>query len=218
MASRDWFRCGKWDAATRDAFETRLARSRTPFHRAQYLYIQGVTLVETRKRREVSAGRTLLERVIEDYPDEHHQVAGAHYALANSYLREDRRSEAIEHLRLCLILEAGRHFSFRTELRLAEALLAGDPTDADLIEVGALLDESAANAFFHSERWRIAVALARAYAKRRNAGRAATHAREALALLADNTPKLPRHKNVGLIETDEGTVHEMQRLANPAED
>ena len=90
---------------------------------------------------------------------------------------------------------------------------SGEP--AEKLPLDTLLDESAAHVFFHSERWRIAVALARTYAKRGNAARAATHAEEALALLADNTPKLPRHKNVGLISTDAETVKEMQQLANP---
>jgi tetratricopeptide (TPR) repeat protein len=213
MAKDDWFRSEVWDKTTRAAFEARLARSRTPFHRAQYLAIQGSTLTATEKRREISAGRALLERVITDYPDEVLQVANAHSALADSYLREDRLSEAVEHLRLCLILESGRHFQHRAELRLSEVLLAGDPSETELVEVAALLNEAADQAFFHVEAWRIAVARARLRGKLGDAKGAARHAQEALALLADNTPKLPRHPDVGLIKADPDTVEEMQTLA-----
>jgi tetratricopeptide (TPR) repeat protein len=214
MANDDWFRCEVWDETTRDAFEARLACSRTPFHRAQYLKIQGATLTTTNKPREVAAGRALLGRVITDYPDEVLMVANAHFALADSYLRENRLSAAIDHLRLCLILESGRTFSQRADLRLAEALLADDPSDRTLGEVAGLLEEAADKAFFPVEAWRIAVARARLRAKQGDVRGAATHAQEALALLADNTPKLPRHPDVGLITADAETIKAMQELAS----
>ena len=115
MSDDGWYRSELWDETTRDAFEAKLARSRTPFHRAQYLKIQGTTLTATNKPREVEAGRALLERVIADYPEEVMMVANAHSALADSYLWDGGLSEAIEHLRLCLILEKGRHFDQRAD-------------------------------------------------------------------------------------------------------
>lgn len=214
MANDDWFRSETWSETTRAAFETRLARSRTEFHRAQYLRVQGLTLTETNRRREVSAGRALLERVITEYPGEVLEVAGAHSALADSFARENRPREAIEHFRACLALESGRNFKHRAELRLAEVLLAHDATDASLGEIAELLDEAANQAFFHSEAWRIAVARARLHAKQKDTVGAAAHAQHALALIANNSPKLARHPDVGLIETDRKTVKEMQKLAS----
>jgi predicted negative regulator of RcsB-dependent stress response len=208
----DWYRLETWDDSARQAFETRLSRSRTPFHRAQYLRIQGVTLASTGKRREVAAGRALLERVIEDFPDEVLEVAGAHYALAESFVDSNLRA-AIEQLRACLSFEHGRSFSHRTELRLAELLLEDDPTDATLEEVTDLLNTAESEAFFHVEAWRIAVARARLHSKQGDRDSAATQAKRALALLADNTPKLSRHQDVGLIEPDRKTVKEMRKLA-----
>jgi len=189
MSDDDWYRSEVWDETTRHAFEARLARSRTPFQRAQYLKIQGATLTATNKPREVEAGRALLARVIADYPDEVMMVANAHSALADSYLQDGGLSQAVEHLRLCLILEKGRHFEHRADLRLAEVLIACNPSEAELDEAAALLDEAGERVF------------------------PAAHAREALALLADNTPKLTRHPEVGLIRTDAETVNEMERLA-----
>lgn len=213
VTNKDWFRSETWDQPTRAAFESKLARSRAPSRRAQYLRIQGLTLIETNQHQQLDAGRALLQRVITDYPDQLLEVAGAHAALADSYLREQRVSEAIAHLRVCLILESGRSFGHKAELLLAEALLAHDPTDSELGEVATLLDQSANKAFFHSEVWRIAVARARRCDKLGDAEGAGAHASEALALLADNTPKLPRHPSIGLIRTDAQTIDEMQQLA-----
>jgi hypothetical protein len=148
MAREDWYRSETWDESTRAAFESRLARSRTPFHRAQYLRIQGVTLTATGKRREVNAGRGLLERVIADFPDEVMEVAGAHFALGESLLGDNCVDDAIPHFRVGLIVESGRHFSQGTELRLAEALLAKSPSVESLNEVAQLLDEAAGRVSF----------------------------------------------------------------------
>jgi hypothetical protein len=213
MARDDWFRSENWDQPTREAFEARLARSRAPSQRAQYLRIQGATLVATNKLREVVAGRTLLDRVIADYPDELLEVAGAHFALAESLLGEHQPDEGIPHLRICLILESGRSFKHGTELILAEALLANDPTSESLDEVERLLDEAASDSFFRSEGWRVAVARARLHAWRGDARAAAREAQLALTLLADNTPTLSRHPEDGLINADQTTVQEMQKLA-----
>jgi predicted nucleic acid-binding protein len=213
MAHDDWFRSDTWDKPTRQAFEATLARARTPFQRAQYLRIQGVTLVATNKRREVIAGRTLLDRVIADYPDELLEVAGAHFALAESLLGDNQPNEGIRHLRICLILESGRSFKHGTELTLAEALLANDSTSESLDEAEHLLDKAAGNSFFRSEAWRVTVARARLHAQRGDAQAAATQAEHALALLADNTPTLSRHPDVGLITANQTTVNEMRKLA-----
>ncbi|HET8652368.1 MAG TPA: hypothetical protein VFM13_07330 [Gaiellaceae bacterium] len=214
MSRDDWYRSETWDDSAREAFEARLARSRTAFHRAQYLRIQGVTLTGTNKRREVAAGRALLERVIADFPGEVLEVAGAHSALADSFLDSNPRA-AVEHLRACLALEQeqGRSFNHRAELRLAEILLKNDPTPTSLEEVTDLLDAAEPQAFFQVEAWRIAVARARLYSKQGDTPGAAAQAKRALALLADNTPKLPRHPDVGLIDPDRRTVKEMRKLA-----
>jgi len=208
----DWYRSETWDDSTQEAFEARLSRSRTAFHRAQYLRIQGLTLTVTNRRRETAAGRALLDRVITDFPGEVMEVAGAHYALAQSFIESDPRA-AIQHLRACLALEQGRSFSHRTELVLAETLLEDDPTEGTLEEVADLLNTAESEAFFHVEAWRIAVARARLYSKQGDTLGAATQARRALDLLADNTPKLRRHPDVGLIEPDRKTVKEMRKLA-----
>ena len=217
MVSRDdWYRSEMWDDSMREAFEARLSRSRTTFHRAQYLRIQGLTLTATKKRREVEAGRALLARVIADFPCEVMEVAGAHSALADSLLDSNPRA-AIEHLRACLVLEENQSFSHRPELPLAEGLLENDPTDRTLEEVADLLNTAESEAFFHVDEWRIAVARARLHSKRGDTVGAQTQARRALALLADNTPKLPRHQDIGLIKPDRKTVREMRKLAsNPA--
>jgi hypothetical protein len=212
MGRDDWFRSESWDAAAQELFAAKLARSRTPFHRAQYLRIQGLTLVETRDRRRVEAGRELLERVLAEYPDEVMEVAGAHFALGESFVHGRDHERAVAHLRTCLDLETGRHFRHGTELLLAETLIAVDD-GSQLDEASQLLDASERHAVFGSEFWRIEVARARLLARAADRTRAADHARSALELLEPDKPAFPRHPTVGLIEADKATIKEMRRLS-----
>lgn len=212
MSRDDWYRSESWDDAARALFETKLARARGGFYRAQYLRIQGQTLVETRQRTRVDAGRELLHRVIEEYPHEEMEVAGAHYALGQSLFREGRYGDAIEHLLACLQLEAGANFKHRTELLLAETLVeCGAKASYD--EAWQLLNTSAEEAVFGSEFWRIEVARARLLARTGDLTRASAHARNALELLENDTPTFSRHPTVGLIDADKPTIREMRRLA-----
>ena len=214
MGRHDWYRSESWSAQEQELFETKLARSRTPFNRAQYRRIQGLTLVETRDRRRVDVGRELLRRVIAEYPDEVIEVAGAHYKLGDSFAEDGDYDEAIAHLRNCLELESGRSFSHNTELRLAETLV-GPREISSFDEAWQLLDAAEREALFGSQFWRIEVARARVLELSADPTRAAEHARTALELLDDDAPAFPRHPTVGLIEADEATVREMRRMATP---
>jgi tetratricopeptide (TPR) repeat protein len=194
-------------------FEAKLARTRSGFNRAQYLRIQGLTLVETGDRRRVEAGRQLLQRVIDEHPNEPLEVAGAHYALAQSFVRDGLHDEAMGRLRTCLALEAGANFKHGSELLLAEALIERDSESA-FEEAWDLLNAWAEEAVFNSDFWRIEVARARLLARAGDRAKASTHARNALELFERDEPTFSRHPTVGRIHADKATVREMRRLAN----
>jgi tetratricopeptide (TPR) repeat protein len=210
-SAADWFRSNAWDAAARELFETKLNRTRSS--RAQYLRIKGLALIDVSDPERVEAGRQLLRRVIEEHADDALQVAGAHYALGDSFAREGRYDEAAEHLHACLALEASRSFSHRTELRLAETLIENHATES-YDEACELLNVSAQQRMlFNGVAWRIEVARARLLVGEGQEARAAAHARNALALLEHNDHQLPRHPDVGQIHADPCTLREMKRLA-----
>jgi hypothetical protein len=50
MSPGDWFRQTTWSAGQAASFFQRLERSRSPFHRAQYLRVQAVTLANSGER------------------------------------------------------------------------------------------------------------------------------------------------------------------------
>jgi hypothetical protein len=208
----DWFRADAWDDAAQQLFEAKLARARTS--RSQYLRIKGLVLLETRDPARIEAGRVLSQRVIEEHPDDLLQTSGAHYALGDSFARESRFTEAQEHLRACLAIEASWNVKHNTELRLAEVLIdAGSP--AGLVEAWELLDVAAGQRSpFQVIAWRIEVARARVRDRQSDRAGAAGHARAALDLLARNESRFPRHPGVGVIEPDRDTLRELRALAS----
>jgi uncharacterized protein HemY len=207
----DWFRSDAWDAQARELFDTKLARARSG--RVQYLRIKGLMLTHADDSARVASGRQLLQRVIDEHPEDGQEVSGAHYALGDSFAREGRRPEAEQHLRACLALEPKVHVFHNTELRLAEVLIDGDVPSLD--EAWELLNVASTpqGVLFHNIAWRVQIARARLRARQGDRRAAATHARNALAVLDHNEPQFSRHPDVGLIIPDRQIVRELKRLA-----
>jgi uncharacterized protein HemY len=207
----DWFRSDAWDAQARELFETKLARARSG--RAQYLRIKGLALTHTDDPERIQAGRQLLQRVIDEHPEDRLEVSSAHYDLGDSLARHGCYAEAEEHLRACLSLEATVNARHDTELRLAEVLIDGHTRSLD--EAWELLNVAGnpRGVLFHAIAWRVEIARARLRARQDDRPAAAMHARNALALLDHNEPQFSRHPNVGLILPDDRTISELKRLA-----
>jgi tetratricopeptide (TPR) repeat protein len=208
----DWFRSPGWDEANQQLFEEKLSQARTI--RPQYMRIKALSLLGTGDKRRVAAGRDLLHRLMEEHPDDIFGVSGAHYALGDSFAKEGRHREAIGYLRECLKLEREGGPKHRTELRLAEVLIAA-PESPDFDEVWELLGATGADGglVFNSDVWRIEVGRARLLVRQGDEEAAGEHARRALDVLARNEPQLPRHPTVGRIHADRKTVREMKRLS-----
>jgi tetratricopeptide (TPR) repeat protein len=207
----DWFRSKDWGTPSQELFEAKLARAR-PASRAQYIRLKALALLEAEERSRVLAGRQLLRRVIADYGDDDRQVASAHFALGESLARDGKLDEAESHLRACLALEATGSFSHRTELRLAELLIArGGPSALD--EAWELLNMTAGSGeLFNNVIWDLEVARARLLVQAGEKHAATAHAAKALGLVGKQ-PQLPRHPTVGLVVPDRGTLREMTKLA-----
>jgi hypothetical protein len=69
MADTQWFRRATWTDVDRRKFDARLQRSRTDFHKAQYLRIQAHHLEHDAIPPQVSAALELLDRLLREYPD-----------------------------------------------------------------------------------------------------------------------------------------------------
>ncbi len=211
-SSDDWFRSDSWDDSAQALFWAKLNRARSS--RSQYLRIKGLSLLHTNDPARIEAGRMLSQQVLDGYPDDLLQTSSAHYALGESFADECRFDMAKEHLRACLAIEATVSVRHGTELRLAEVLIQ-ESADGSRAEVLDLLDAAASqHSPFPATAWRIQVARARVYERTGDPIRAASHASEALGLLASNDSPFPRHPGVGVIRPDQQTLNELRRIAS----
>lgn len=104
MSDRDWFRCTTWSTEHEARFIGRLARAR-PQSRAQYLRIQGVTLVESMDPGAVRAGERLLRQVLTDYPDAVSEAVSVWASLGALCERRGQLDDALEMYRLGRLAE-----------------------------------------------------------------------------------------------------------------
>ena len=210
---QDWYRVTHWDAETNNEFERRLARSRS-WNRAQYLRIQAVTLWQAGR---TDIAKTLLQRVLQEHPDDELEAAAATEHLAQVAIEEDDAEQAEVHLRSLLSSWPDLNGTTGTaEVLLADLLSQQSSSRAhqealDLLE--HFLDRE------HGIRWSavmfqwhlVRIRLAELRGEREVAAR---HAADALEL-AGAGPQLTHHRDLGLVRSDEVTVQRLRRLAGP---
>jgi hypothetical protein len=217
-AAPDWFRSPTWDAQIAANFEARLGRAHKE-RRAQYLRIQASHLLESPDPAVREMGRTLLRRVVAEYPDDF-EVKFATEQLGDSLAKEGRLEEA-EHvlretLRLCAASPTGTSGTSGTpELRLAEVILlrsdqSGLGEAADLLR--AVEPDVRQQSIMRDAVFRFLLASARV-AHRRGDPSARELAQDALAVAAEAKPSLPRHRDVGRPSATPAEVAELHRIA-----
>jgi len=95
VGREDWYRNTTWTPQTAEAFRARLRRSRTDFHKAQYLRIQGTILASETDPDATHAGIELLEEVLSTYPQEEHECLAAATDLGLAHARLGQADAAL---------------------------------------------------------------------------------------------------------------------------
>lgn len=98
MARDDWYRNSVWTEDIKADFFKRLNRSRTSYHKAQYLRIQAGHLQETGTKKNIKAALELLDLMLNKYPDES-QLASAYLQSAQCLEYFQNYESAIESFR-----------------------------------------------------------------------------------------------------------------------
>jgi tetratricopeptide (TPR) repeat protein len=101
---QDWFRRRTWTAEDRADFESRLSRSRTVFHKSQYLRIQALHLVQDAEPPLHEAALELLDRLVREFPDRS-QLGEAHRQRGNCLVSLRRSDEALGAFQAALAME-----------------------------------------------------------------------------------------------------------------
>jgi tetratricopeptide (TPR) repeat protein len=214
MGRDDWYRSTTWNPEIKRLFEQRLQRSRTDFHKAQYLRIQGLYLMNSDDFRTQQAGVALTERLIQEYPNQKSEVVHAHEILGDYFFKTGLFEEAELHFRI--VLEAYKETRSNTtglcDLSLVELILKAAQSDK-YIEAVSLLESTRPHLLFNSDVFRFSVASARLLTRLDKSEEAASYARKALQLANIREPQFPRHPTVGLVKATKDVLSEMHFIA-----
>ncbi len=204
----DWFRSPDWSDAAQQEFEARLARARAA-GRAQYLRIKAVSLEEAG---ELAGARTLLGRIIDDYPDAWLEVAFAHERLGDLARAAGDPAGAQAEYRMAIVTSPTLSGTTgEVHLKLAEVLFESGL--GSLAEIGQLLDDATAHLTLVSTAFRYRVLTARLAAATGDTDRRRSAAAAALALV-DSRPQFSRHPTVGRVSAAPSLLAELRSMAS----
>ena len=206
MSRADWFRRTEWNDEVERDFFVRLARSRSQFHRAQYLRIQALELIQAGGSHRLRKALDLLDLLISRHP-EPFELPGAHkqrgQALAElgdvdgalAALRDSMKAETQRPSRVAAHLDFGMLVvATKREELYAEALRA--------------LEEFGGHELMPYMKYEAGVIRAIALNKARLHDAARDQARRALEEAAKTHSGFRYHPTVGLVRIKDRELHE----------
>jgi tetratricopeptide (TPR) repeat protein len=212
----EWFRRTEWNSEIERDFDARLRRSRAASNKAQYLRIQGLTLIMIGNPDLIRAGIRLTERTLAEYPDNRVQVSQCLHTLGNAHERLGATQEAIIYYRKAWAFE--REFpnaisGARLDLAMLivrlnrrenadEALAAIDPANSASVDLWPIIV------------MRKSLVRATIASWRGNSMVAAEHAREGLRAASLTQSFARNHPTLGLVgKESESEIAALKQLA-----
>jgi tetratricopeptide (TPR) repeat protein len=210
----DWFRRTTWTSDDRAEFAARLGRSRTIFHKAQYLRIQAVHLAAAEPPLH-EAALELLDQLLRDFADPF-EVPQARTQRARSLAAVERRDEAIEEYRRALADELSvRTVRGLAYIEFAELVLEDKRREfyvEALVGITARTDRGAEA--FPASRYRAETAAAFLSEELGDYDAARAHATIALAAAAETQSPFRYHRDLGVVRSPAAEVQaRLWRLA-----
>ncbi len=101
----DWYRRKTWTKEDEQAFFQKLGRARKD-RRAQYLKVQAIELVETRDKDLLKVAEFLLNKVLNDYPEDNFNRSSTLHTLGDIYKLTDNFEKAIDYYKQSIDFES----------------------------------------------------------------------------------------------------------------
>jgi tetratricopeptide (TPR) repeat protein len=212
----EWFRRTSWTTADHAEFMARLTRSRTSFHKAQYLRIQALHLAQNANPPLYAEALELLDLLVREYPDPS-QVGAAHQQRAQCLAALDRGSDALDEFRRAIGAErAHRGIQGYVYLEFAELVLALGRKDLSREALSFITDRESTD-LFPIAQYRKAAAAAFLCEELGLNSEAHAYAVDALAAAAKTESPFRYHRRLGVVTvTDSEVQARLWRLAGIA--
>ena len=213
LPKADWFRRSTWTAQDEAEFQASLGRSRSIFHKAQYLRIQAAHLAAVGTEPLIEAALRLLDQLISQFPHDS-QLALAFQQRASCLVDLGRHAQALAAYEAALAAE--RAFpNLRTGAVLDYGELAIALHRTDLYpRIEWLLNEmtSTSGPQFPVGDYQYSVVRAFLAAERKDWAAVRTHAARALAAASKTESPFRYHRKLGLVSfVDPKVVEQLQK-------
>jgi tetratricopeptide (TPR) repeat protein len=205
ISMTEWYLGENWDRETQELFEERLKKSRGSYNKAQYLRIKAGCLLKAKDPQIRIEGSKLMERVINEFPNEISHVMFAHEQLGDYYFSEKKYSQAEFNYRqsVSFYKENGRSgTSGIGDIKLAETILKAQEFDKLTEMYHLLIDEFKRNQgqlLLNDNIFRYYSVLAKIANGLRKKSEAREYARKALQLASITKPQLDKYPRLGLV-------------------
>ena len=209
MARDDWFRGSSWSDSDQSVFFERLNRSRSLYHKSQYVRIQAGHLHDAGLVKESLA---LLRRLYDEWPHES-QLSCAYFQEAICHLDLGDLESAIAAYRKCF--DAERDNGVGTNARIEFLWLVATKSLSDLYDE-AVEEFSSQDMplLFPLDEYRVAGAYALIFSDSGRTDEAKAYAHAALDAAAKTDSGLRYHKGLGLVlNPDRKIIKRLKRLA-----
>ncbi len=197
MSKVEWFRRETWNEKDQQEFFERLNRSRSKFHKAQYLRIQACHLED--KYPEVA--NHLLDKLLDEFPEKT-QLASTYLQKAMLMVRFMRNKEAIEYFRKAIQQE--RDFpNVKTAAYLEYGkFVVSRNLEAYFKEIENLIKEFGGDEFFAVQSYETFGIQAAIFNQKGRFEIAREYAEKALEYADLKHSGLSYHPDVGLVDKD----------------
>ena len=219
MNNDNWYRGENWDEETREQFEQRLKRARGNYNKAQYLRIKGSSLLRSGLPQKQEGGEQLLNRVINEYPDEVSEVMFAYEQLGDYYSeqKEYHRAEFKYRKSIQFYIEHGRSGSSGiADIKLAEVIIKTNQLEK-YSELHNLLtdkfESTGGSLSLNEDIFRYYSALAKLCDGLRRNDLAKEYAKKALELSEIKEPQLDKYPQLGVTSAQNFEIDSLRKIA-----
>lgn len=214
MSKEDWYRKTTWSKSAKEEFFARFNRSRTNFHKAQYLRIQASYLQSTNTEEMALCSLELLELILKDYPEKS-ELSSTYLQKAECLIMLGKIEQGIDEMRNAL--QAEREYpNTKTEVWLEFGWTAIIYQISYLYdEVFEVLNEFKSDLMFPVDKYRwnaIQAIIGNEKGNKNAAKKYASTALEASSLVHSG---FRYHPNIGLVQNPNAEIHsQLIELAN----
>lgn len=194
----DWFRKKTWAKDDEEHFFTKLARARKD-GRAQYLKIQAIELLYTKDNKLLNIAKELLQKVLDDYPDNNLEKSSVYETFGDIFLLEKNIEKAIEYYRKAIDFEkVYPNVKTNSDIIYSELIIKNQLTN-EYLNVEKILEEKISGLLFPIDKYKVFSMLAILNYYNSNIQTAKEYALLANENAQAETSGLRYHKHLGIV-------------------